>query len=125
MLRFRFLLLCLLMWTVPFQGIAAVSMQFCVAGMSHASHIEGSEDHHAASDQHINNDSSHASANVQKTLPDVAHKCGVCAACCSAAVISSILHTTGVVALPSVKLLEPQVLVYAVPQRLLERPPRA
>ena len=121
----RFLLLCLLMWTVPLQGIAAVSMQFCGVGTIPASHMQGSSVHHAASEHHAQSETLATSSDDQAGQSDVAHTCGVCAACCSAAAVSNIPHTPAVVALPSAGLLEPQVPVYAVPPRHPEKPPRA
>ena len=125
MLRFRFLLLCLLMWTVPLQGIAAVSMQFCGVETSQTSQMQVSTGHHAAPEHHAQSNTTDRSSDDQKTLADVGHKCGVCAACCSAAVIFSIPHTPAVVALPSAMLVEPHELAYAVPPRHPEKPPRA
>ena len=121
----RFLLLCLLMWTVPLQGIAAVSMQFCGVGTSHSGQVGGATAHHAGHEHLAEIKTADAPSDINKTLSDVAHKCGVCAACCSAAVISSNSFMPVALALPSALLLEPQVLVYAVSPRLPEKPPRA
>ena len=125
MVRLRLLLLCLLMWTVPLQGIAAVSMLFCVVGAGDSGLVETKTSNHSAHGHQIVNEATDKSSGDHKTLPDAAHKCGVCAACCSAALISNVPQTPDSVDLPIFMLSEPQVLIYAVPPRHPEKPPRA
>ena len=138
MIRFRYLLLCLMMLALPLQGFAAASMLYCGAGTSHdakTAHAEISSSHHQMGDgmglQHHHDEQSptpHADkqpSGDQKHLPDSSHKCGVCAACSSAIAIVDFPLTVEVQLPPKADLAEPFVRIHAVPSRLPEKPPRA
>lgn len=136
MLRFRTLLLWLMMLALPIQGFAAASMLFCGMAANNATtaaQVSPATDHHAANGsvlQHELSDDmdmvkmSPQSSDVQKHFSDVTHKCGICAACCGAAWIN---HLPSYIAVGSSQLndlAEPVVLIQVVPSRLPEKPPR-
>ncbi len=140
MSRIRRFLLCLMMLALPLQGFAAATMLYCGPGpthqamqkavqMSHQSHDHNAaammqQDHHA---QPINTaaQTDQFSDQAQAALPDAAHKCGVCAACCSVLALTDVARTIAVPSLPHSDLAEPFVLIDAVPSRQPEKPPRA
>ena len=130
MLRFRHLLLCLMMLALPLQGFAAASMLFCGMGTGHdarAVQLEMRSSHLQIADvmgERHEHGSQPAPAD-QKQLPDSTHKCGVCAACCSVIAIADFPPTLEVQPSPKADLAEPFVLIYAVPSRLPDKPPRA
>lgn len=136
MLRFRTLLLWLMMLALPIQGFAAASMLFCGMGASNvttAALVSPAMDHHAGSDtalQHDHSDDmsmakmSPQSSDVQKHFSDATHKCGICAACCGAAWINHLPSYVAVGSPPLNDLAEPVVLIQVVPSRLPEKPPR-
>ena len=138
MTRFRHLLLCLMMLALPLQGFAAASMLYCGMGAGHdakAGQMEMGSSHHQMADVmgmqhgHEKQDTTaqfaKQSPNDQKQLPDSSHKCGVCATCCSVIAISNFPQTFEVQSSPKADLVEPFVLIYAVPSRIPEKPPRA
>ncbi len=138
MSRFRHLLLCLMMLALPLQGFAAASMLYCGMGAGHdakAAQMEMASSHHQMADamvmphEHEKQDTTaqvtQQSPDSQKQLPDSSHKCGVCAACCSVVAIADFPQTVEVQSSPKVALVEPFVLINAVPSRLPEKPPRA
>ncbi|MES2401649.1 MAG: hypothetical protein V4573_16790 [Pseudomonadota bacterium] len=138
MLRFRYLLLCLMMLALPLQGFAAASMLYCGMGPGHdirAEQMAMNASPHQMADaigmQHEHGDHD-ASAQVtiqfpgdQNQLPDATHKCGVCAACCSVMAISDFPPTVEVQPSSKADLAEPFVLIHAVPSSLPDKPPRA
>jgi hypothetical protein len=134
--RFRHLLLCLLMLALPLQGFAAAAMLYCGVGASSHSHSETTDGHHHAAAGALESGHDHSMGSqaadvtadapgVQKQLPDGSHKCGVCSACCSGVAISGSPLAVEVQSPPKADLVEPFVLIYAVPSRLPEKPPRA
>ncbi|MBI2728485.1 MAG: hypothetical protein HYX42_19785 [Polaromonas sp.] len=138
MSRFRHLLLCLMMLALPLQGFAAASMLYCGMGSAHGAKIvqmDLNSSHHQMADamgmqhEHGKHDKTVQAANQspdgQKQLPDSTHKCGVCAACCSVIAIADFPQTVEVQLSPKADLAEPFVLIYAVPSRLPDKPPRA
>ncbi len=137
MLRFRYLLLCLMMLALPLQGFAAASMLFCGSGADHDVKVEQMEvasGHHqmagsmdAQHDHSKHNKMTQAgtqSPDDHKQLPGASHKCSVCAACCSVMAISELPRTVKFQSLPKADLAEPFVLIHAVPSRLPDKPPR-
>lgn len=124
MTRFRLLLLCCLIWTVPLQGFAAVSMLFCGGNTSLTRQGDMSAAAHTASEHHHAAQAQAKPSTHQHTSPNADHKCGVCAACCSVVAISSVPFVPAVVALPSITLEEPVSAAYTVSPRHPERPPR-
>ena len=143
MSRFRHLLLCLMLLALPLQGFAAASMLYCGMGVGHAVKAEqmdmSSSPHQiqradvigtlGLAHDHAKHDKTAQAAKPspdgQKQLPDAAHKCGVCAACCSVIAIADFPQTVAVQSSPQADLAEPVVLIDAVPSRLPEKPPRA
>ena len=140
MLRFRRLLLCLMMLALPLQGMAAASMLYCGMGDSHHDQVaqveESASPHHvvvAADMQREHSkldhtptaDASEHASDSQNQLPDASHKCGVCSTCCSVLAITAFHPTVEVQSSPEADLVEPFVLIHAVPSRLPEKPPRA
>lgn len=125
----RFIFLCLLMLTVPLRGFAATAMTFCDTGLGHHApahvDVDGSSAHHSDTEHKEFAGVSTELPNIQKSLPDAAHKCGVCAACCGAAVINSCTSAPEVRAPGSVMLVGVAVPIYAVHPRQPEKPPRA
>ena len=138
MLRFRHLLLCLMMLALPLQGFAAASMLFCglrssAQGQSGpqlaATHHHGADAGRAAQHDHSKHGKAvklvKQSPETVKQLPDSSHTCGVCASCCNLVVLAEFPWTVQAQALPHAELPEPFVQIRAVPSRLLEKPPRA
>ena len=135
--RFRHLLLCLMMLALPLQGFAAASMLYCGMGADHdaKAQTEVNSNHHQMADvmgmqhEHGQHDNTvqavKQSPDNTKQLPDSTHKCGVCAACCSVIAIADFPPTLEVQPSPKADLAEPFVLIYAVPSRLPDKPPRA
>lgn len=113
-------------------------MLYCGMGAGHgakAAQTEMNSGHHQMADamvlqhEHGKHDETvqavKQSPDTQKQLPDSTHKCGVCAACCSVIAISDFPPTVEVQSSPKADLVEPFVLIHAVPSRLPEKPPRA
>ncbi|MDI1235896.1 MAG: hypothetical protein PSV26_00265 [Polaromonas sp.] len=136
MLRFRHLLLCLLMLALPLQGFAAASMLYCSWSPSHEtaqSQMIAVEPHHAdgMALQHEHLQAAllvqqvDKASDVQSQLPDATHKCGVCASCCSVVAIADLPRTVAISPSPHADLAEPFVLIDTVPSRQPEKPPRA
>ncbi len=139
-------LLCLMMLALPLQGFAAATMLYCGPGPTHqamqktmqvqtaAQMSHQSHDHSAAAvmqhDHHAQPIATTAQAaqfsdQAQAQLPGAAHKCGVCAACCSVLALTEVAHAVAVPSLPPSDLAEPFVLIDTVPSRQPEKPPRA
>ena len=124
MTRIRFLFLCLLMMTVPFQGFAATAMIMCATTPSHHVDVQDSRMHNNdVGHEHVSPANSQSS-DSQKSSPDATHKCGVCAACCSAAVINSYSHVPAVLVPVSTLSVDTLVSIYAVHPQHPEKPPR-
>ena len=126
------------MLALPLQGFAAASMLFCgmgatqgsgtqqlfvIAAYHHMAGVKGTQHDHSKPAKAAQ--AAKQSPDMQKQLPDATHKCGVCASCCSVVAISSFPATVEPPSLPKADLAEPFVLIYAVPSRLPEKPPRA
>ena len=126
------------MLALPLQGFAAASMLFCGMGASqgggtqqlvliadhhHMGGVKGTQYDHSTPAKTV--EAAKQSPDMQKQLPDATHKCGVCASCCSVVAILSFPATVELQSLPKADLAEPFVLIYAVPSRLPEKPPRA
>ena len=136
MLRFRTLLLWLMMLVLPIQGFAAASMLFCGVGASNSPNlvlVSPAMEHHAADDNSVQhkhfsrmevNDTSAQLPHVQKHFTDVTHKCGICTACCSAVWIHDLPVSAAFTAPPPADLAEPVVSIRVVTSRLPEKPPR-
>ena len=117
MLRFRTLLLWLMVLALPLQGFAAASMLFCGAGASSSSDLvlaSPAMAHHAADN-----------SGVQQKHFGATHKCSACAACCSAVWINELPVTAAAESPPPSDLFEPIVLIQVVTSPLPEKPPRA
>ena len=137
MSRFRYLLVCLMMLALPLQGFAAASMLYCGMGADNdaKARTEVNSSHHQMADamgmQHEHDKHDNTAQAVKqspdnpKQLPDSTHKCGVCAACCSVIAIADFPQTAEAQLSPRADLVEPFVLIHAVPSRLPDKPPRA
>lgn len=136
MLRFRHLLLCLMMLALPLQGFAAASMLYCSSSPSHetvqtqmiavAPHLaDGMVLQHEPSQAALLVQQVDKTSDVQSQLPDATHKCGVCASCCSVVAIADLPRTVAISPSPHADLAEPFVLIHTVPSRQPEKPPRA
>jgi hypothetical protein len=136
MLRFRHLLLYLMMLAVPLQGFAAVSMLYCSLNTSHETaqsqmiavaphHADGIVLQHEHSQPALLVPQVDETSDVQSPLPDATHKCGVCASCCSVVAIADLPRTVAISPSPHADLAEPFVLIDTVPSRQPEKPPRA
>lgn len=143
MSRIRSFLLCLMMLALPLQGFAAAAMLYCGTGPAHQAmqtqaatqdsqqshdHAAGAmqHDHHAQPiDTAAQTQADQPTDQAQAQLPDAAHKCGVCAACCSVLALTDVAHAIAVPSLPPSDLAEPFVLIDTVPSRQPDKPPRA
>lgn len=119
----RLLLACLLIAALPLQGIAAASMAFCATGGPAAAAEAGPQAHdHAAAH-------AHASAAVPDgqvhALPDTAHACSVCMACCHAIGIVQTAEFSALQPVPHGPIAAAAVPLHERPASVLERPPRA
>jgi hypothetical protein len=136
MVRFRHLLLYLMMLALPLQGFAAASMLYCslspsieaaqsqkIAVASH--HAEGKLLPHEHAQAALLVHQVEQTSDVQAQLPDATHKCGVCASCCSVFAIADFPRTVAISPSPHADLAEPFVLIDTVPSRQPEKPPRA
>ena len=138
MLRFRSLIVWLIMAAIPLQGMAAASMLFCGMGAKNAvlatavaqQHDRSSGAH--ATNQHDHSMHSHAQVQVKKVgdaktqqLPDASHKCGVCASCCTSMAITQFSRLPMFASNPQAEPAEPVVLIHARPSQVLDKPPRA
>lgn len=137
MSRLRSWLLCLLMAAVPLQGFAAVSMLFCGMGEHHGARTaqrlasaQPAHDHaaHAGHDvagSHHAQETTEQPASPTAALPDAAHKCGVCSACCSSIAISASPQPRLFASLPQAALHTPFVRLQPRPAPVPDKPPRA
>lgn len=130
MSRFRLFLAWLVLAAIPLQGMAAASMLFCGMGEHHAPAVVAKHD---TAGEHDHSRHSHA-AEVQlektaddagKKLPDVAHKCPVCASCCNIVAITEFPQLAAFAPLPQAESAEPFVLIHARPSQVPDKPPRA
>jgi hypothetical protein len=146
MSRFCSFLLCLVMLALPLQGFAAASMLYCGAGAEQRSvqtqaMPESHQHHHNHDAQGLNQPHAHTvqhdeasqsgpgqmvqSPDMQTPLPDTAHKCSVCASCCNLIGISDVSPALAPHLAPEIRFAEPLAVIYGVPSRLPEKPPRA
>lgn len=123
MFKIRRILLCLLMLALPLQGFAAAAMLYCGTGPAH----QAMQHTHPGDlvDTALQTQTDLSADQAQAQLPDAAHKCGVCAACCSVLALGNMVHAITAPSLPPADLAEPLVLIDNVPSRQLEKPPRA
>ena len=129
MSRFRLFLAWLIVAAIPLQGMAAASMLFCGTGDHHAP----AQVVAAGADQHDHSQHSHAgdvpatkaAHDSGKQLPDVAHKCSVCASCCNSVAITEVPQLVAFAPVPQADLAEPFVLIHARPSQVPYKPPRA
>ena len=133
----RKLLLWAVMLAVPFQGYAAATMQFCVAGdasVLSATVLEPAVPYEHAQPQSHSHDSRHvdSASHVEGTQhhhdqaagdADSTHKCGTCGACHSVALIGD-APVVASPALPPAALAESFPAVASLTPRVLDKPPR-
>ncbi|TWO63327.1 hypothetical protein FN976_28580 [Caenimonas sedimenti] len=139
MSRFRLFLAWLIVAAIPLQGLAASSMLFCGMGGHHGPgklavmQADLAPSSRTASAGHDHSKHSHA-GDVQakkttdsagKKLPDIAHKCAVCASCCNVVAITEFPQLVAFAPVPQAELDEPFVLIHARPSQVPDKPPRA
>ncbi|WP_232080826.1 hypothetical protein [Variovorax sp. SRS16] len=147
MVRFRAILLWLVMIAVPFQGYAAAAMVFCETGAvpeallvgashDHAKHDHGVADHatanHAKADSgsSVHSDPAARAEHVDHVdvgdLPDSSHACGTCGTCsaCHAVALTTTLSAIESYSLPQADLAEPSGVMATVSPSVLDKPPR-
>jgi hypothetical protein len=135
----RMLLIWLLAFALPAQGVIAATMVFCGPNhhdraaaaavghdvdAAHQAHDLTAHSHHEAADKQAENTASDETATPDKFAPSDMQKCSVCASCCSAAAI----HDT----VPKLPVLEPVAADFAALAPTVEpfaadgpdRPPR-
>jgi hypothetical protein len=133
MSRLRAFFVWLVMAALPLQGIAAVSMLYC---KGHAAGAAQSQAHHPhaadAGAAHDHSKHSHARAESVKPsgdapagLPDIAHKCGICASCCHPLETGGFAGWPRFAPLPQAQTTEPFVPIHAATLPLPDKPPRA
>jgi len=141
MSRFRLFLAWLIVAAIPLQGLAAASMLFCGPGPHHPAAQVAAAQHEklmgAADAQSTHDHAKHSHAadlqvkaksagdDVGKKLPDVTHKCAVCASCCSIVAITEFPPLVAFAPVPQADLAEPFVLIHARPSSVPDKPPRA
>lgn len=135
MLRFRAILLWLVMLAVPFQGYAAAVMMFCVSeAPSQASSVGATHDHamhdHAAGDHATVADVEKANAHdhaARGDSSDASHACSACGNCgpCHAIAMISTLPALEIPGLPQAGLNAPSDAMRTVSPGVLDKPPRA
>jgi hypothetical protein len=135
----RMLLIWLLAFALPAQGVMATTMVFCGpnhhdrafvaavmhdADAAHVGHDLAAHSHHEAADGSTENSAPDVTVTPDKLAPSDMQKCSVCASCCSAAAI----HDT----VPKLPVLEPVAADFAPVAPVVEpfaadgpeRPPR-
>ena len=137
MSRLRLVIAWLLMAALPLQGLAAATMAFCGPAHEHQSTraMATMADEHGGAHDHSQHahateiataaDGGHDAAQDTGALPDVSHKCGVCASCCHGIALAGLPHWPAFVPLPQGGLAEPFVPIHATPSELPDKPPRA
>lgn len=97
----------------------------------------GTGEHHAPTqvivDQHDHSEHGHADEvpskqavdDTGKKLPNLAHKCSVCASCCSIVALTEFPQLVAFAPVPQAELAEPFVLIHARPAQVPDKPPRA
>lgn len=129
MARLRLILACIMMLALPLQGFAAASMVLCGGGSNHQHQRAGggpAEDVSAAHAHHGHGaDAAKKVAQSDKSAPDFAHKCSICASCCSAVALAS--HDTAI-AFPLIRQADVSELMTELksqPALVPDKPPRA
>lgn len=135
MALFRSLLAWMLLAALPLQGFAAASMLYCgpVGSAQHrpAAMADAAQDHHAdAVEKHehasIGNPAEATDApSTSSALPDLTHKCGVCASCCHGVGIAETPFLLSVAPAPQRPWQQPFVAVHSRPAPVPDKPPRA
>lgn len=141
MSRFRLFLAWLIVAAIPLQGVAAASMLFCGPGPQHASAQVAATQHgkllgavdaksahdHAehGHDAEVQFKAKNSGEDGSKKLPDITHKCGICASCCHSVAIAEFPQLVAFAPVPQAELDEPIVLIHARPSPVPDKPPRA
>jgi hypothetical protein len=130
---FSSLFLWLMMLALPLQGFAAASMLYCGVNTDHHAAQTQALQTHGSADSSATDHAAHEHLAAQTEvkhdaptkLPDTGHKCGICSACYNTLGTTSPPLAVTAYATPDTRHVEPLVLAYAAPLRLLEKPPRA
>lgn len=146
MVRFRFLLACLVMLALPLQGFAATTMLFCGMGpdhhatevaagaqrsIEHLHHAERLGDGVGSDASAQGHDAHHATATdsgeqAQHTdLVSSGHTCALCASCCHSVAIFETVPLASTTPLPAASFEDPPVFVQSRPALVPDKPPRA
>lgn len=128
------LLAWIIVFAIPLEGLAAASMLFCGQGTGHHGQAAGHQ-HPAGTPAH---DHAQHQPEVQpaidlgavklgdgKSVPDLMHKCSVCASCCNAVAIpqAALLVPPDLPSQSSTG--EPLTVVHSRPLLVPDKPPRA
>lgn len=132
------------MLAVPLQGLAAASMLFCGAGMrhgqmamqvpvpqeasahgTHGGHLGHDGPAHSATASSPEAQSPEASQAAADALPDAAHKCGACSACCHNLGMASAGEAAAFAGLFPSGFAEPFAPVLSRALQVPDKPPRA
>lgn len=102
----------------PAQVIAAKADQLASAGAAMGQHDHSKHGHadEVPSKQAVD--------NTGKKLPNLAHKCSVCASCCSSIALTEFPQLVAFAPVPQAELAEPFVLIHARPAQVPDKPPR-
>jgi hypothetical protein len=73
----RFLVMCLLAFAIPLQGMASVTQMFCHGSGAASAAVQTTADHH-----HDEFQPSHHQVSKTETSKSLNHKCSTCAQCC-------------------------------------------
>lgn len=117
MLLLRLLLAWLIIAAIPVQGFAAASMAFCKG--SHRAPAASASAHDRADQQALDK------AGEANSLPDSAHKCGVCAFCCHSIAMAEVSRWPAVASIPQPEPAEGVLRIDAALPELPDKPPRA
>ena len=129
MIRFRFLLIWLVMAAVPLQGLAAATMLYCGLGAQHGeAHSMAVADslapHQSSHDHGVMAEAAKSTDGQQQQLPGADHECSVCASCSNAVALTTVTSSVGAMPLPQAELAEPFVLIQRRPAPVPDKPPR-
>lgn len=144
MLRFRLVLVWLLMAAAPLQGWAAASMLLCggaaqragvhapAHGAQGSAHDGGTPHVHAGQGAAMHDHGEHQDTaqagnpgDADPPSAQASHTCGVCAACCHSVALADTPRWAAVSQAPSAGLAAPLVLIRPRPPAVLDKPPRA
>lgn len=134
LIRFRLLLVWLVLAAIPLQGLAAASMLFCGVGSSQLVQAQaqpsqadpgGGGYHRHASSGPAGEEQAQKTAGTGSALPEAAHECAVCASCSHGVAITDSPPSRAFAQVTQAEAAEPFVLIQPRPSQVLDRPPRS